>query len=82
MHKPIPQTRDKFELLHAQLDEWIRARHMRLMTAQRALGDEKGNLALCLLLPAINLLLLLASRSASSVARSSSLVSSSLSGTS
>jgi hypothetical protein len=48
----------------------------------RALGDEKGNLALCLLLPAINLLLLLASRSASSVARSSSLVSSSLSGTS
>ncbi len=34
MHKPIPQTREKLELLHAQLDEWIRARHMRLMTAR------------------------------------------------
>ena len=34
MHKPIPQTREKLELLHAQLDEWILARHMRLMTAR------------------------------------------------
>jgi hypothetical protein len=34
MHKAIPQTREKLEQLQAQLDEWIRASHMRLMTAQ------------------------------------------------
>ncbi len=34
MRKPIPQSKEKLELLHAQLDEWIRASHMRLMSAR------------------------------------------------
>ncbi len=34
MRNPIPLTKEKLELLHALLDEWIAARHARLMTAQ------------------------------------------------
>jgi hypothetical protein len=55
MHTPILLTKEKLELLHTQLDKWIRARHARMMTAQERSECYRGKIRPCVDYSTLNL---------------------------